>query len=418
MKLLFKVISESVRQAFQQLSSNRLRSFLSLLGIAIGIFCIIGVLAAVDSLEDNVRGSLRKLGDDVIYVMKISWTSNPADSYFKYLRWPGVSYDDFEAIKEKIASAQLVGYYRALPNKTVKQRSSSVEGIALLPVTYDFSELFGLEFINGRYFSPSEDYYGANKAVLGYDVAEALFGRVDPIGKEIKAEGRKMEVIGVLEKSGDDLVSVANFDEVIIVPYNYGKKIANMRPRGVFEDAAIAVKAAPGVSNEELKGNLIGVLRAERRLGPREENNFSLNELSFLSRILNDFFSVLNQVGFFIGFLAIVVGGFNVANIMFVSVKERTRLIGIKKAIGAKSFVILLEFLIESIILCIIGGIFGLALVAVIITIIGQAIDFDLYLSLENILYGIIGSAFVGVLAGLLPASRAARLDPVVAMRK
>ncbi len=417
MRILFRVIIESISQALQQLIGNKLRSFLSLLGVSIGIFCIIGVNSAVDSLEDNVRGSIEKLGNDVMYVSKISWAEDPGQNFYKYLRRPNLSYDDYEAIQARVESAALVSMNVAVGNRTAKYSNNSME-VFYVGVTRDFGEMFGLEYESGRYFSPSEYHFGANKAILGYEVAQALFGSIDPIGRTLKVDGRKLEVIGVLEKSGESLINVMNFDEGIIISYELARKIVNLKSNSLFGNTDIAVKAAEGVSMSQLRDDITGTLRTHRRLKPKEENNFSLNELSIISGFLNSFFSVLNMLGYFIGFFAILVGMFSVANIMFVSVKERTNIIGIKKALGAKSYIILLEFLIEAAILCLVGGVMGLLLVFLITSILSQVIDFELYMSLGNILFGVILSMVVGVISGVIPALQASRMDPVDAMRQ
>lgn len=418
MGIVLRIIYESVVQALGQLNANRLRSFLSLLGITIGIFCIIGVFSAVDSLEDNVRGSLSKLGDDVIYIQKISWSENP-DNWFKYLRRPNVNYEDYEVIKEKVRSAQLITFYVGIGQRTVKYLKSSADRAYMLGVTTEFSDMFKLNYEQGRFFSPNEYHYGANKCVLGFKVAEAVFGSLDPIGKSVKINGRKYEVIGVIEKSGESIINVMNFDEVILVSYELARKIANLKSNNLFGDATLCIKAAEGVSLEQMKDEVTGKLRSHRRLKPKQDDNFSMNQLSIISNFLSGFFNVLNILGVFIGGFAILVGMFSVANIMFVSVKERTRLIGIKKALGAKRYIILLEFLIESVILCILGGIAGLLLVMAAMYGLSQISDsFKLYLSINNAAFGIILSTVIGVLAGMIPAMQASRMDPVEAMRK
>ena len=417
MLTLFKIVSESVSQALQQLTANKLRSFLSLLGIAIGIFCIIGVTAAVDSLEDNVRGSFDKLGEDVVYVQKFMW-GDPGPNWRKYLRRPNMLYDDYEVLARKVASAQMIAYSVGVGSKTIKYRSSSVDGVELQGVTYDFAEMFSFQYAMGRYFSPVEYHSGANRIILGYKVAEELFGSVDPVGKHVKVGGNKLMVVGVLEEEGENLVNIFNFDNSAVITYELARKIANLKPNNPFGNSSVQLKAGENVSIQELKDDITWVMRNHRRLKPKEEDNFSLNTLSIISNLLTGFFGVLNSLGYIIGGFAIFVGVFSVANIMFVSVKERTNLIGVKKALGAKRYMILLEFLIEAIILCLIGGLFGLAIVFVIVKILSGAIEFELFLSAGNILFGIGLSIFVGIVSGVIPAMQASGLDPVVAMRQ
>lgn len=413
-------MSESTAQALQQLNGNRLRSFLSLLGITIGIFCIIGVFSAVDSLEDNVRSSFDKLGEDVIYVAKFSWTEDPGANWFKYLRRPAITYKDYEKIRERSQLTDVAAFYTGIGQRTAKYRSTSAERSYLFAVSEDFGRVYDMEMTKGRYFSSSEYQYGANKVILGAEVAEALFGAVDPIGKEIKVSGRKLEVIGVIEKTGESLVQVMNFDPVLMISYELGRKMANLTNRNqFFDNTSIAVKAKPGIALNYLRDELTGILRSHHRLKPTQEDDFSLNQLSILSSILDGFFNVLNILGIFIGGFATLVGMFSVANIMFVSVKERTRIIGIKKALGAKSAFILLEFLIESIVLCILGGLAGLALVMIALAIISQAFtNFEFVLSANNVILGIMLSVVIGIFAGMIPALQASRMDPVEAMRR
>lgn len=420
MKTIWRILSESIAQAMQQLVGNKLRSFLSLLGITIGIFCIIGVFSAVDSLENNIRSSFDKLGQDVVYLDKISWAEDPGRNFYKYLRRPAVTFGDYKVIKERSKLAENTAFYTGIGRRVAKFRSTSVERAYLFAVTLEFADVFNTEMGKGRFFSPSEYQYGSNKVVLGAEVAEALFGSLDPIGKTIKVSGRNLEVIGVLEKSGESIVNVMNFDPVLMITYQLGRKMANLTNRNqMFSNTSVAIKAVSGVSTAFLKDEVTGILRGHRRLKPAEADNFSLNELSILSGILDGFFNVLNILGIFIGGFATLVGMFSVANIMFVSVKERTRIIGIKKALGAKSAYILLEFLIESITLCILGGIVGLVLILGVLQVLSSQFDsFEFVLSMGNVLLGVVLSVVIGVLAGMIPALQAARMDPVEAMRR
>ena len=413
---LFKVILESFRQAFQQLMANKLRSFLSLLGVTIGIFCIIGVQSAVDSLEDNVRGSFEKLGNDVIYVRKWSW-SDSFVNWWQYIKRPEPTYEDYLAVSKKVKSAELVSYYSVIGRRNIKYKSKSVGETVLIGTTFEHDELFSQQYEKGRFFSSSEYQRGVLKIIIGATVAEELFGSLEPIGKKVKVQGKTFEVIGVFEKSGDDLINIMNMNEVIMVSYNVAKTMANLKAKYIFSNS-VNVKAADDASLDDLKDEVTGVLRAHRRLKPKEKDSFSLNEMTMLTSLLDGFFSVLNMAGLFIGLFAILVGMFSVANIMFVSVKERTSIIGVKKALGAKRYVILLEFLIESVVLCIIGGLMGLLMVYVIVTILSHAINFEMFLSRNNMIFGVLLSIFVGVISGFIPAYQAAKMDPVVAMRK
>ncbi len=417
MVTLAKLIKESIAQALQQLVGNKLRSFLSLLGITIGIFCIIGVQSAVDSLEDNIRGSFEKLGSDVIYVSKFPWTGGSEVDFQKWMRRPNTNLDDYKALDKKVKSSENIAFYVFTGGKTVKYRSSSVDRAMTLGVTYEYADMFDLRFEKGRYFSQQEYRYGANKCLLGHTVASELFGNLDPIGKIISLSGRKLEVIGVIEKSGKDLIGFMDFDERLFMPLELTRKFINLNTNFAFQNAFLAVKAAENVPMEQLEDEVTGILRSQRRLKPRQEDNFAMNKLSMMSQIFDIFFAGLSKIGLFIGGFAILVGVFSVANIMFVSVKERTNIIGIKKALGAKRYIILLEFLIESIILCLFGGILGLGLITVVVSIISNFAEFDIYLSQGNIIYGTLLSVAIGILAGIIPAFQAASMNPVIAIR-
>ena len=413
--LLLKIFIESFRLAIHELLSNKLRTFLSLLGITIGIFCIISVLAGVDSLQDNVKKSFDKLGNDIIYVKKMSWSKGFAD-WWKYLKRPHPSLEDYLAVKEKSKTASKVSYHSVLGFKTLKYKSRSASNAVLIANTQNFTEMFAVNFAKGRDIIISEFNTGSNKILLGHNVAETLFENLEPIGKTVKMSGQKYLVIGVLEKAGDDIVRVADFDDCVLISIKSAKAIANLKSRFIF-DTSVNIKARSDVTVEDMKDEVTGILRAHRRIKPKEEENFSLNQMSMLTSLLDQVFVVLNMVGIVIGLFAMIVGMFSVANIMFVSVKERTSLIGIKKAIGAKRFVILLEFLIESVILCILGGLIGLLFVFLVVKAISVATDFNLFLSIKNISIGLVLSIFVGIISGLIPAYLASNLDPVEAIR-
>ena len=415
MLIFLKITLESTRQAFQQLRGNKLRTFLSLLGISIGIFCIIGVLSAVDSLETNIRGSMEKLGNDVIYIQKWPW-GNSSDNWWDIMKWPTPTYSEYEAVQAKSRYTQLSTFFIGIGQSTLKWKSNSIERAFLCGVTGEFTTIFGMGFDKGRFFSPSEYHYSSNKVVLGKSVADELFGEINPIGRDVKLKGGKYEVIGVLESSGDDLINPLDFDDAIIVSYPKATQLTNVKNKN--RDTFIAVKAKTNVPLEQLEGELKTIVRARRGLRPKETDTFSFNQLSMVSKQFDAFFGVLNIIGFFIGGLSILVGGVSVANIMFVSVKERTSMIGVKKALGAKRPVILTEFLIEAIMLCLLGGVIGLLMVYSITQALTAALDFPMVINLKNILRGAGLSILIGVVAGFVPALTASKLDPVDAMRQ
>jgi putative ABC transport system permease protein len=414
--IVLRIISESFWQAMDQLMGNKLRTLLSLLGITIGIFCIIAVKSAVDSLEYELRMSFKKLGDDVLYISRESWTEDPGQNWWKYVKRPSPSLRDFQALDRKLSDKHQASIAYFIGNQTLKHEKNISENVFTMAVSEKYLDVFNLQFAEGRFFSNNELQRGMYVALLGHDVADALFPGQSPIGQSVKLKGNTYKVAGVLEKSGNSLVNIISFDKAVVLPLSNAGRIFPLGEKSPY-GASINVKAAAGYDLDELAEECRVILRTNRYLKPTEEDNFSVNRLTMLSNLLDKFFGILNISGFIIGVFSIIVGIFSVANIMFVSVKERTPIIGIKKALGARYYAILLEFLIESIILCCIGGLVGLVLVFLLVQIANLADKFTLFLSVENIMLGVLSSVIIGIISGLLPAMQAAKLDPIEAMR-
>lgn len=414
---LLSLLTEAILQAFQELWNNKLRTFLSVLGITIGIFCVISVQMMVDSVERNIRQSFQKLGDDVLFIDRQPWTEDPQMNWWKYLKRPIISYDDFRAIEREVKTADKVAIRLILMQQEIKYKSLTLDNIFMAAPTHHFPEILDLETIEGRVFSIAESQLGSAVVIIGNKIAEELFGQADAaIGKEIRVMGRRMNIIGVLKKEGKSLLG-DGFDEIAFVPYNYMRRYVDANNRNFMP--LIVMKAAPGVSLDRLQDDVTGVLRAQRKLKPRETENFAINRISLLTGLIDAVFLVIDLAGWLIGIFSILVGGFGIANIMFVSVKERTGIIGIKKSLGAKSYFIMLEFLTEAIFLCLLGGALGLITVFL-LSIIGNAYieSFDLVLSSQNIIVGFALSLIIGVVAGFIPAINAARMNPVEAIRQ
>ncbi len=415
MRVLIRTIFSSLSQAWQQLTGNKLRTALSLLGVSIGIFCIVAVQSAVDSLQSNVVDSLSKLGDNTLYIQKMPWAEDPGRNYWKYARRPNFTYDEYKALNQGLKEVGEAGYYAIVGGRTAKWRNNNVEGVFSVAGSPELADFFGMEFGEGRFFTSSEFRLGSNVVVLGYETAQQLFGNVEATGREIQMFGQKLTVVGVLEKSGEDLLQVFNFDQAAIFSYPFMAKSVNLESTFFF--SSLMAKPIEDRSKADLIDAVTMNMRAERRLKPVEDDNFSVNSLSIITGVLDSVFSTLNVVGFVIGLFAILVGGFSVANIMFVSVKERTSLIGVKMALGASRPVILLEFLIESMALCLIGGMFGLLLVFAVITILNTNFPFVITLSIANMLTGTVLALIIGIFSGIIPAFMASRMDPVTAIR-
>ena len=408
---------DSMRQALQQLRTNKLRTFLSLLGITIGIFSIISVQSAVDSFEYNIKNSFSKLGSDIVYIDKQPWNEDPGENYWKYVRRPEITFEDYEAIATKSKYAQRVAFVGFIGGKTIKYRSSSVRGMYIMAPTYDYADMVGMEFAEGRYFTVNEYERGADKVILGHNIASELFGDIYPVGKFVNFYGRKFQVIGVIKYEGQSNIQVMPFDDLILINFNTARKFINVKDKYQV-GRLLSAQAMPGVTTDELRDEITGIMRSHRRLRPLEKDDFAINDVGMFNQILDSVFKVINIAGFFIGIFALIVGMISIANIMFVSVKERTNIIGIKKAIGAKRSIILLEFLFEAVVLSLIGGIIGLILVVILTKAISSTGTFIMFLSFENVLWGLFSSILVGVISGILPALQASRLDPVEAIRK
>ncbi len=417
--LLLKVSYESVIQALQSLKANKLRTFLSLLGISIGIFCIISVLAAVNSLERTIKEGFGELGSETIIVDIFPWSEDPGQNYWKYIKRPAPSFRDYEEVKKKLKVPHKATFAIYVNGRTIKYKSSSVQGAYILGSTHEFPEVQTVDIEKGRYFTQNEYNNASNKVILGAKIANELFLLTDPIGKSVKLFGQKFQVIGVMKEEGDNPFNFISYDECTWITYNTVKKFIDTEGKGVFDGGKVLyVKGKEGVETDELKESLRGTLRSIRKLKPREEDNFSLNQVSVLESVIDNVFGVVYLAGSFIGFFALLVGMVSVANIMFVSVKERTNIIGIKKALGAKKFIILLEFLIEAIILCIIGGLIGLGLVQLVLKIVSAVTPIEFYASPKYMLFGVACSIIVGMIAGMIPAYMASRMDPVEAIRQ
>ncbi len=411
MFVILRLIRESYIFAFQAIIVNKVRTILSLLGITIGIFCIISVFTIFDSMENSIRKSIASLGNNVLYIQKWPWAMGGDYPWWKYFQRPEASLEDMKEIQKRSNLTDATTFFVQV-GKTVKFHSNYVENVGIMGVSQDFDKVWKFELSDGRYFSPQESASGKNVVVIGADIATELFQNADPIGQKIKIFGRNIEVIGVTKKEGEDFFGNSN-DKVAMIPVNFCKTLVDIRDIGT----TIAVKAKPLVSNEELKDELTGIMRSIRKLKPSAEDNFAINETDIISKGFEGLFGVIATVGWIIGGFSLLVGGFGIANIMFVSVKERTNIIGIQKALGAKNYFILFQFLFEAVFLSLIGGLFGLLIVYLLTLLVGLVSEFHLTMTAGNIILGVGVSATIGLLSGIIPAWSASKLNPVEAMR-
>ena len=410
-----EIVSNSFKMALQELWKNKLRTFLSLFGVTIGIFCIIGVLATVNSLEQNIQNEVKSLGTNTIYIDKWDYSAGGGPDYpwWKYVNRPSPKYEEMKQIKERTPSAKFAAFEMNVTD-FVDFDDNRLTGVNIYGITEDFREIQPIDMAFGRYLSDAEFSQGSAVTVIGNEVAEKLFGTAErAVGKLVSSRGKKLMVTGVIKKQGKTMIGGWQFDQSIVLSYRYARNIMDERKA----DPLILVQGKDNLSSKALKDDLTGTMRALHKLPPTKEEDFSLNDINDFSDAISSAFSSLNIGGWAIAALSLIVGMFGVANIMFVSVRERTSQIGLKKAVGAKSRVILAEFLLESAFLCIIGGMIGLTLVFLLTKVLTNALDFPVFISTSNMILAIIICIIVGVLAGFIPARQAARMDPVVAIR-
>ncbi len=411
MKIFLKLLRESYLMALHEILMNKVRTLLSLLGITIGIFSIIAVFTIFDSMESNIRNSINSLGNDVLFVQKWPWAMGADYAWWKYMNRPEASLTDLKEIQRRSQTSQASAYLAGV-NGTIKYREKAVENANVIMVSDEYDKVMPVDVAEGRFISQVEFKSGRPVVVIGSDIVTNLLETSEPIGKKIRIFGLNVEVIGVMKREGNNIFGNTS-DDQLIVPVNFARNHMDMKEL----QGAIIVKANQGVSLDEMRDEMTGIMRAVRKLKPKAEDNFAINQTDIISKGFDQLFGVIAMVGWIIGGFSLLVGGFGIANIMFVSVKERTRIIGIQKSLGAKKFFIMFQFLFEAIFLSLMGGILGLIIVFIISFTISQVFDMDLVLTRNNILLGIFVSAFIGFISGLIPAWNASKLDPVEAMR-
>lgn len=412
MKQTMAILRSTLRLTFQEFRVNKLRTALSLTGVAFGIFCIIGVLATVNSLEQNIQKEVKSLGSNTIYIDKWDYSGGPDKPMWKYRARPVMEYKEAALLRERSQLTDEVTFLM----QTMGNMSHGNDMIAN-NIVYGICEpqmaIQPIEFEAGRYFSSSEFKNGNPVGIIGYKNAEELFGTAErALGRHVEVKGKKVTVIGIIKKEGKNFIGW-DYDNCIMLPYQFCRQLYDVK----FSNPILIVKGKPDIAVAALMDELRGIMRQIRRLSPTLEDNFSLNSVEAFSKAISQSFVTINIVGSIIGGISLIVGMFGIANIMFVTVKERTPVIGLKKAVGAKKSTILMEFLTEAALLCLLGGFFGLIFVYILTLILSGPLDFPVYLSVPMLAVTVVICLVVGILAGIIPASQAAKMDPVVAIR-
>ena len=407
------ILWNSFKMALGELKANKLRTFLSLFGITIGIFCIIGVLATIDSLQSKIKTDLSSFGNNSVYIDKWDYSGGPEYPWWKFVKRPSPKMEEMEFVKKKSTLASNMAFFMQT-QETFSYEDNVLKGVNIYGITPDYKKIQSFNIGYGRYFSESDFTRGVPYGVIGYKVAEELYGKADKgVGKTITYKGRKLLVIGVIEKQGSAIINGYDYDKSAIVTHNYMASVYNPDNLG----PTIMVQPKPGITSKALQEELTGIMRQIRKLSPTQEDNFTCNDVAQFKDQVESVFGAVNKGGWAIAGLSLIVGAFGVANIMFVTVRERTSQIGLKKAIGAKSSTILYEFLLESAFLCIIGGVIGLLLVWILALALSSFLPFAITIAPSIIFLAFSICIILGVISGIIPASIAAKMNPVEAIR-
>ncbi|NRD20934.1 ABC transporter permease [Winogradskyella eckloniae] len=414
MLVYFRLLKESFSFAINALRNNKLRTFLSLLGVTVGIFSIIAVLAAVDSLDKTITSQLSSLDSNTMYVVNRSFGPTNVPRWQRESFDP-ISFNEYKSLKSSLFDAEHVAFQLGVKPENIRYESELVSGVNTVVVSHEFTDIQVLEFEKGRFFNESESNSGRSVVVIGAQIAKSLFGEFEPIGKKVRIYGQKFTVIGVVKKEGSGLLGDSN-DVSVFLPANFVRnKFGDNNPNNMH---IVIIKPKKDVDIDGLKAEISQILRNKRGIKPNEIDTFFVNIIAGLQGAIDEMLGMLNLIGWVISGFSLLVGGFGIANIMFVSVKERTNLIGIQKSLGAKNKFILFQFLFEAVILAVVGGLVGLFFVYI-GTLIGNhfAEDFEFVLSPQNMSLGFFISSLIGLISGVIPALRASRLDPVEAIR-
>jgi putative ABC transport system permease protein len=414
MKRLIYEFTESWKIALAQMQSNKTRSMLTALGVIIGIVAVTLMGTAITGIQTGFDKSMSILGDDVLYVSQFPWAR--VNDWWNYRDRREIKTEYAEPLNRMIEATPNSNLIMAVPTsnivKNVKRGDNQVTGIFIQGTTSDYPLISVVDFNEGRFFNELETKGAANVCLLGYDVADALFPGESPVGKEVQISGQQFRVLGVGARQGSFL-GLFSLDSIVIVPLPTFKKFFSAKA-----ESDVRVKVRDKTKLEAAKGELTGLMRRVRALPPEKKDDFNVNEQQAFKSTLDPVKNSIAIAGLFITGLSLFVGAIGIMNITFVSVKERTKEIGTRKALGARRRTILLQFLIESTALCIVGGLIGLTFAYAMCFGIGKAFpSFPVEFSFGLVLVGMFVSIFTGLISGFAPAWSASRLDPVTALR-
>jgi putative ABC transport system permease protein len=360
-----------------------------------------------------VQNDIKSFGNNTIYVDKWNYGGGSDYPWWKYMKRPPMRIEEMKFIKTKSQLAANAAMFVS-SNVNLSYKDNILSNVNMYGVSEEFNTIQTIDIETGRYLNESEFLRGTTTCIIGDKVSEELFGDAQKaVGKEVSYGGRRVIVVGVIKKQGQSFVGGFDYDQCLIVPYRYFAGIYNPDNSSPF----IMVQGRPTIASKALQDELTGIMRQSRRLSPTEEDNFSCNDVAMFSEQVKGFFGQVSAGGWAIAGLSLIVGAFGVANIMFVTVRERTSQIGLKKALGAKKRTILTEFLIESAFLCIIGGLVGLGLVWLLSLVLSSVLPFPIFIAPNIIILALSICIILGIISGIIPASIAAKMDPVVAIR-
>ncbi len=400
-------IKEAVVISLNSIRANKVRSFLATLGIVIGITTVTILQTAIEGINRAFEKSISAVGADVLYIQKFEWFGK--DDWDTYRNRRDINMQDYNYFAENMNNAESICPTVGSAGLVTYQDFTS-ENIPIFGTTEEYQRTLGLEVAEGRFFTKRESDGGWGVCVIGYDIKESFFSGIDPVGKVIQINGHNFKIIGTYEKMGS-MLGLFSLDNRIIIPINKFFKLFGTR-----RSLTINVKAPSVDAMEDTKEEVRSVMKRARRIPVGGKDDFGVNQQEAFKQTYESLTGLIKTIGTAITLLSLIVGSIGIANIMFVSVKERTKEIGIRKAIGAKRVTILLQFLIEAVTICVVGGVIGLG-IAFPISLIIDAFLLPTVMPLWVIALALIISAFAGIVSGFFPALSASKLDPVDALR-